>query len=135
MATTRITTGLRITEIHNQARGARNTDEEWVCLANEGNRQWDIRGWELTDQTETQRRPHIYKFPPTLANGEGWTFDPGQRIFVFTGKGHDAFLPDASPPQFHFYWGRDAFVWNNSGDRVYLRHPDGTFATEPFPVP
>jgi hypothetical protein len=36
---------------------------------------------------------------------------------------------------FHFHWNRTSFVCNNSGDRVYLRHPDGRFATEPFPVP
>jgi hypothetical protein len=30
---------------------------------------------------------------------------------------------------------RQAMVWNNSGDRVYLRNADGTFVTQPFPVP
>jgi hypothetical protein len=72
-----------------------------------------------------------------LAKGQGWTFDPGEAIYVFTGHGDDAFIatPASGRPQFHLYWGRDAMVWNNSGDRVYLRNADGTFVTQPFPIP
>lgn len=29
-------------------------------------------------------------------------------------------------PQFHFHWNRTTFVWNNSGDRVYLRPASST---------
>lgn len=132
------TTGLRITRIKNQRTGAKNADEEWISIVNEGSTSWQIAGWEVTDQTATQQRPHIYRFPDRLGNGEGWRFDPGEVIFLFTGKGTDTFIAtpsDGGKPQFHFHWGRDAFVWNNSGDRVYLRRPNGEFATEPYPVP
>ena len=131
------TTGLKIKRIHNQSEGAKNTNDEWVSLANEGTQQWGIVGWEITDQTARQQRVHIYTFPPLLAGGQTWRFDPGEYIFVFTGHGRDVFLPKSgdTPAQFHFYMNRDAFVWNNPGDRVYLRHADGTFATQPFPVP
>src|ERR1700686_4529151 len=65
-------------------------------------------------------------------------FDPGEAIFVNTGHGEDVFLAtveEGKRPQFHLYWNRDAIVWNNSGDRVFRRHPNGTFTTEPFPIP
>lgn len=130
-------TGLRITAIHNARRGASNENDEWVLIVNDGQRSWDIRGWILTDETDQQLRPHIYGFPATLKNGGGWTFDPGEAIYVFTGRGADVFSanPSSGRPQFHLHWGRDAMVWNDSGDRVYLRNADGTFVTQPFPVP
>ena len=60
-----------------------------------------------------------------------------ESIYVFTGMGRDAFLPktNGDRPQFHFYMNRRAMVWNNTGDRAYLRNQDGTFVTQPFPVP
>ena len=52
---------------------------------------------------------------------------------VVTGPGVDGFF-HAPPnrPTFWFYWGLRVFVWNNPGDFVYLRHPNGEFATAPF---
>jgi hypothetical protein len=130
-------TGLSIVAIHNAARGAADKDDEWVLIVNGGSQTWDIRGWRVTDETDQQLRPHKYEFPATLAKGQGWTFDPGEAIYVFTGRGDDVFIasPATGRPQFHLYWGRDAMVWNNSGDRVYLRNSDGTFVTQPFPIP
>lgn len=128
-------TGLRIAGIRNAATGATNENEEWALILNEGDRRWDIRGWILTDETSQQLRPHIYRFPDALPSA-GWSFDPGEAIYLFTGKGTDGFhRPTDGRPQFHFYWGRNAMVWNNPGDRVYLRNDDGTFVTQPFPVP
>ena len=130
--------GLSIVRIHNQKTGSKDLNDEYVVILNDGNQGWELAGWEVTDETPTQRRPHIYKFPKVLAHGRTWTFEPGEAIFVNTGHGEDKFLAtvgEGKRPQFHFFWNRDAFVWNNSGDRVFLRHPNGTFATEPFPVP
>jgi hypothetical protein len=130
-------TGLSITNIHNAKLGATDERDEWVRIVNDGTQTWDIRGWLLTDETDQQLRPHVYAFPATLATGQGWSFAPGESIYVFTGRGQDVFnaAPSTGRPQFHLFWNRDAMVWNNSGDRVYLRHPDGTFATQPFPIP
>jgi hypothetical protein len=131
-------TGLRITGIHNQRAGSKDLEDEYVSIVNEGTQPWSLSGWLITDETDQQLRPHVYTFPDTLTSGSRWTFDPGEAIFVMTGSGDDRFIgtPEAGKrPQFHFHWNRTAFVWNNSGDRVYLRHPDGTFATEPFPIP
>lgn len=131
-------TGLKIERIHNAPRGATNENEEYVQIANDGTTIWDIRGWLLTDETSQQLRPHIYRFPQTLGAGSGWSFAPGELIYVFTGIGSDKFIANPAGgrrPQFHFFWGRNAMVWNNTGDRVYLRNPDGTFATQPLAVP
>lgn len=134
MATT-VSTGLRIVGVRNQNQGAKDPNDEWVCIDNEGNQRWDIAGCEITDQTATQKRPHVYKLPKHLYDGSSWTLDPGERLYLRTGHGQDQFIPDASPPQFHFYWNRDAFVWNNTGDHVYLRGPNGEFLTQPHPTP
>ena len=131
-------TGLEIRAIHNAARGATDENHEWVLIVNYGREGWSIRGWRLTDETDQQLRPHIYRFPDFLAKGQGWTFAPGEAIYVFTGHGDDVFSGtpgEGHRQQFHLYWNRDAMVWNNSGDRVYLRNDDGTFVTQPFPVP
>lgn len=96
------------------------------------------RQLEVTDQTERQLLAPIYRFPVTLANGSTWHFDPGESIYIFTGHGENVFVAkpsDQGRPQFHFYWNRDAMVWNNSGDRVYLRSKDGLLVAFPFPVP
>ena len=131
-------TGLRIVTVHNAKKGAKNTDEEWVQIDNDGSQGWAIHNWEVTDQTEQQLRPPIYRFPVTLASGSTWHFDPGESIYIFTGHGQDVFIAkpnNQGRPQFHFHWDRDAMVWNNSGDRVYLRSDDGRFVTLPFPIP
>lgn len=131
-------TGLKIVGIHNARRGATNTDDEWILIDNDGSETWAIHGWRVTDETDRQIEPHIYVFPDKLATAAGWTFDPGESIYVFTGQGSDRFISSPGPgkrPQFHLYWGRRAMVWNNSGDRVYLRSAEGRFVTAPFPVP
>ena len=130
-------TGLKVVRIHNQATGSKDLNDEYVVILNDGNQKWDLAGWLVTDDTDQQIRPHEYRFPRLLAAGGTWTFDPGEAIFLNTGTGNETFIaqPATGRPQFHFYWGRSSFVWNNSGDRVFLRHPDGRWATEPFPVP
>lgn len=129
--------GLRIEEIHNQKVGSKDLNDEWILLVNDGKSSWNLAGWLITDETSQQLRPHEYELPETLGNGRGWQFAPGEAIYLRTGTGTDSFIPNPSRgrPQFHFFWNRRAFVWNNSGDRVYLRHPNGTWATQPFPIP
>jgi len=129
--------GLRIAQIHNQRAGSKDLEDEYVVIVNDGDTSWKLTGWLVTDETDQQLRPHEYRFPEQLTGGSGWTFDPGEAIFLITGPGKDIFIgnPSTGRPQFHFHWNRNSFVWNNSGDRVYLRHPNGTWATQPFPMP
>jgi hypothetical protein len=63
---------------------------------------------------------------------------PGKASTSSRGAGVDQLLTNPGAghrPQFHLHMNRQAMVWNNSGDRVYLRNADGTFVTQPFPVP
>jgi hypothetical protein len=101
-----------------------------------------IAGYEITDETVQQKHVHIYTLPDSVYDPEAggpmaWAFDPGELLLVMTGSGRDAFSPATADrrAQYHLYMNRRAFVWNNEGDRVYLRRPDGTFAARPFPVP
>jgi Lamin Tail Domain len=130
-------TGLKIVRIHNAKTGAKDENEEWILINNDGHQSWKLAGWMVTDQTATQQHVHIYRFPATTG-GNDWSFDPGESIFIFTGVGTDVFIAKPANngrPQFHLHMNRRAMVWNNTGDRVYLRNQDGTFATQPYPVP
>ncbi|MFC0005470.1 lamin tail domain-containing protein [Micromonospora siamensis] len=54
---------------------------------------------------------HVYKFPTDY-----W-LPAGYAAYVHTGKGTNG--------NRHFYWGRSAYVWNNTGDAAYLRNASG----------
>lgn len=130
-----VATGLRIAQIHNQASGSRNTGEEWVLILNDGPHRWQLASWLVTDETSQQLRPHIFRFPLTVA-GAPWVFEPQYALYVITGDGTDQLVTKSgNRPMYCFYWNRDAFVWNNRDDLVMLRHPNGEFATQPLPCP
>jgi|SRR2546428_3993659 len=132
-----VPTGLRIVRIRNARAGAANPNDEWILINNEGRQAWQIVDWMVTDETPEQKRVHEYRLPEVIGNTP-WQFEPGESIYVFTGVGTDKFIAKPSNggrPQFHLFMNRHAMVWNNTGDRAYLRNDDGTFVTEPFPVP
>ena len=131
-------TGLRIRAIHNQRTDAQTLNDEYVIVVNGGTQIWRLARYSITDELDQQLGTHDYIFPEQLTNGDAWHFEPGAAIFLMTGSGDNVFIADPGaglPPQLHFHWNRTSFVWNNSGDRVYLRHPNGTWATDPFPAP
>lgn len=78
---------------------------EWVQLYNSSYSAISLRDWKLRDAA-------------------GWTYtftgSIGARSYVtvHTGKGTNTAK--------HRYWGRAAYVWNNTGDKAYLRKPTGT---------
>ena len=78
MQRVQVNTGLRITKIQNQRTGAKDTGREWIRIANEGAQRWDLRGWLITDETDRQINPHIFKLPSVLADGSSWTLDPSE---------------------------------------------------------
>ncbi len=126
--------GLRIAAIHNATTGARGAADEWLVIHNEGAQRWPLHEWKLMASTDPE--PTVFSFPIRLANGAVWSFEPGESIYLFTGHGRDCFtIPTGQRPQFHFYWNRDAMVWDNAGAGAYLRSVDGRFATEPFLIP
>ena len=69
-----------------------------------------VSGWTVRDAAG-----HVYKFP-TLRLGAG------KQAVVHTGDG-TTYKTSAST---HLYWGREWYVWNNTGDKVILRRADGS---------
>lgn len=123
---------VEITSIHNNPSGTdtpSKLNDEYIVIKNATtDRKFNMTGWIVSDQTPTGQETHLFHFPEKV-NGGGWTLDPGEYIFLMTGKGTNQFIKadDKHPPQFHFYMQREWFVWNNSGDTAFLRLPNGEF--------
>lgn len=96
---------------------------EFVEIANDSTTRLPLTGLELTDYTGMQQRPHIYRFP-ALMSGAPLHLGAGKSVYVFTGPGNNVILDDGDVLLFA---GRNAAVWNNTGDVAYLRRSDGTF--------
>ncbi|MFI5625961.1 lamin tail domain-containing protein [Nocardioides sp. NPDC051685] len=75
---------------------------EWVRITNTTSRTKDLTGWRLRD-----RSGHVYVFPTTRLAG-------GTSITVHTGRG--------TKDSRNRYWGRSAYVWNNTGDKATLKN-------------
>lgn len=122
---------IEITNIHNNPSGIdvpSKLNDEYIVIRNTTkDKVFSITGWIISDRTPTGKETHLFYFPEKV-DGKGWTLDPGEYIFLMTGKGTDKFINDEkSPPQFHFYMQHEWFVWNNTGDTAYLRLPNGEF--------
>jgi hypothetical protein len=123
---------IEITNIHNNPSGVDSPsklNDEYIVIKNmTKDKKFTITGWIVSDRTPTGQDTHLFYFPEKL-NGGGWTLDPGEYIFIMTGKGTNQFIKSdgQNPPQFHFYMQREWFVWNNSGDTAFLRLPNGEF--------
>jgi hypothetical protein len=81
---------------------------EWVQLYNRTTKTRQLKGVKLRDKTG-----YTYTF--------GWFQLKGRKsVYVHTGRG--------SNNATHRYWGRKAYVWNNTGDTAYLLYPNGKLA-------
>jgi micrococcal nuclease len=83
---------------------------EWVLLGNRGDRDADLTGGVLRDESSTNR----YPFP------DGTLLAPGEQVTVHTGCGRDR--------EGDLYWCQDGPVWNNGGDTALLLDPRGNVA-------
>ncbi len=122
---------IEIVNIHNNPAGedtASKLTDEYITIKNVSTKSYTMVGWIVSDRTPTGKETHLFYFPERV-NGNTWTLDPGEYIYLMTGKGTNRYYPktDKHGPQFHFYMQRDWFVWNNSGDTAYLRLPSGEF--------
>ncbi|RFS80954.1 lamin tail domain-containing protein [Actinomadura spongiicola] len=81
---------------------------EWVQLLNTSKKAVQLKGYKLRDKTG-----YTYTFGSFTLAGKKY-------VTVHTGKG--------SNTSTHRYWGRGAYVWNNTGDTAYLRYPNGSAA-------
>lgn len=121
---------VEVVKIHNNPAGADTLDKEYIMIKNNTKDQAiSMNGWIVSDRTPTGQETHLFYFPEKI-EGSTWTLDPGEYIFLMTGKGTDKFYPatQTHSPQFHFHMQRGAFVWNNPGDTAFLRLPNGEIA-------
>ncbi len=95
---------VRLTHIEYNPEG-RDVGGEYVLIRNLGPRPVNMTGWTLHDEA--------YKtfVLPTFS------LAPGASVRVWTGKGTNTAAD--------LYWGRGVAVWNNVGDRGYLRDREG----------
>ena len=95
--------------------------DEYVEIANGGVDRVAVTGLELTDYTDTQQQPHIFRFPETT-EGDILYLGAGKSAYVFTGAGTNAQDEDDN---LILFWNRSASVWNDDGDVAHLRHVNG----------
>jgi hypothetical protein len=103
---------IEITKVYYNSPGAdkgsnASLNDEWVRLTNRRTSAINLKGWMLRDKAK-----HIYTFKTTFK------LQPGKHVYIRTGKGTDSTK--------NRYWGRSWYVWNNSGDKAYLRNASGT---------
>lgn len=89
--------------------GASQTTE-YVAFRNDAGYTLDLTGWVVRDRAD-----HKYHFP------DGFELDGGDVVRLHTGDGADG--------QQDLYWGRDAAVWNNDVDAVYVFDDDDALVT------
>jgi hypothetical protein len=76
---------------------------EYVTLKNTGRTTVNLTGWTLHDA-----KNHLYPFKGKVS------LRAGASVTIHTGKGKDTSA--------HRYWGRDWYVWNNTGDTASLHN-------------
>lgn len=81
-------------------------NREYVVLKNGGRSTVKLTGWTVRD---TKR--HVYTF-------KTFSLKPGKYVYIHTGRGSDTST--------NVYQNRSWYVWNNTGDKVYLRTSGGT---------
>ncbi|MCU1472773.1 lamin tail domain-containing protein [Amnibacterium sp.] len=80
---------------------------EWVRLNNSSSSaSYTLTGWTIRDKSS-----HVYTFG-------SFTLKPAASVTLYTGKG-----TNSSSKR---YWGKAAYVWNNTGDEAYLKNATGT---------
>jgi micrococcal nuclease len=95
---------IRVSDVRYNPDGPDNErlDEETVTIANEGYGRVAISGWQLRDESSSNRM--------TFPNGT--VLAPGDSVTVVTGC-------DGGPPG-AIHWCNDGAVWSNSGDTVIV---------------
>jgi hypothetical protein len=100
----RVRADLRITHVEYNPPGP-DVSGEYVLIQNLGGASVDMHRWTLNDAAY-----HTYVFPPFALGPDGF-------VRIWTGRGKDS--------DTDLYWGRRAAIWNNVGDKAYLRDREG----------
>jgi micrococcal nuclease len=85
----------------------KNLNDEWVQFTNVGRTTIDMTGWEIADESASNR----YRFGT-------FRLAPGASFTLFSGCGTNT----ASS----LHWCRSSAVWNNDGDTVFVRDRNGS---------
>ncbi|WP_311174128.1 lamin tail domain-containing protein [Halobellus ordinarius] len=104
---------LAVADVNADAAGddRENLNDEYVVFENTGDDPLELSGWTVEDEVG-----QTYTFP------DGTTLDPGATVTLHTGSGTDT--------DTDLYWGSGSPIWNNDGDTVIVRTPDGTVVVE-----
>ncbi len=86
----------------------KDSNNEWVVFRNDCNSSLDLDGWYVKDEAT-----HIYKF-------KNVELSVGETLTLITGTGHDS--------DNIVYWNQKTPIWNNDGDRLFLRDGEGRLA-------
>lgn len=79
---------------------------EYVVVRNLGSTTKCLTGWTVRDVAA-----HVYKFGTFCLGGY-------KSVTLHTGRGTNTAA--------HRYWGSGNYIWNNTGDKAYLRNSAGT---------
>jgi Lamin Tail Domain len=79
-------------------------NKEYFTIKNSSSTTRSLTGYTVRDKAN-----HVYKFGT-------FSLCAGKSVRVHTGKGTNTST--------NRYWGRSWYVWNNTGDKAYLRNPD-----------
>jgi micrococcal nuclease len=96
-------------EVNADARGDdnENLNGEWVRFTNVTTSPLDLDGWEIADESAS----HRFLFDEVVLM-------PGGAVTIYTGCGDRT--------ETELYWcSQGSAVWNNAGDTVFLRDPNG----------
>lgn len=91
---------------------AENLNGEWVRIKNVCSTTKSIGGWRIHDYG----RKHTYTIP------SGFRIGAGRSVTLYTGRG--------TRTSSKLFWGRSyGAVWNNEGDKAYLRNGSGAIVS------
>jgi len=79
---------------------------EYIVVRNIGGAGKNLQGWKVRDKAG-----HTYTFG-------AFVLGAGTYVKLHTGKGTNT--------THHRYWGSGNYIWNNGGDKAYLKNPSGT---------
>lgn len=100
-------------------------NQEYLVITNNGLTSTNMSGWQISCNTDGWYK-HLYRFPSTVGDKKRWWLDPGELIFLFTGRGRDKYVggDGVYHPQFHFYMNCSKFLWNKKSAEAILWDSD-----------